>query len=146
GEEEAAGESIAEQSRENPARINLLENLAYVLYTSGSTGKPKGVGIEHRSLMNYIWWARQAYELEGGRGLDFALYSSISFDLTVTSIFTPLISGGCIYVYESEYEKENLIERVLGEDRAETVKLTPSHLSTLGPIRNERLKQLVVGG
>ncbi|HEX3586840.1 MAG TPA: amino acid adenylation domain-containing protein, partial [Candidatus Angelobacter sp.] len=146
GEEEAAGESIAEQSRENPARINLLENLAYVLYTSGSTGKPKGVGIEHRSLMNYIWWARQAYELEGGRGLDFALYSSISFDLTVTSIFTPLISGGCIYVYESEYEKENLIERVLGEDRAATVKLTPSHLSTLGPIRNERLKQLVVGG
>jgi amino acid adenylation domain-containing protein/non-ribosomal peptide synthase protein (TIGR01720 family) len=143
---EADDERIAEQRRDNPERRNTLENLAYVLYTSGSTGKPKGVGIEHRSLMNYIWWARQAYELEGGRGFDFALYSSISFDLTVTSIFTPLIMGGCIHIYESEQEKENLIERVIAEDKAETVKLTPSHLSTLGPINNRRLRQLIVGG
>jgi Non-ribosomal peptide synthetase modules and related proteins len=104
-------DKIAEQRRDNPERWNTVENLAYVLYTSGSTGKPKGVGIEHRSLMNYIWWARKAYELEGGRGFDFALYSSISFDLTVTSIFTPLITGSCIHIYESEHEKENLIER-----------------------------------
>ncbi|MGZ7104598.1 MAG: amino acid adenylation domain-containing protein, partial [Candidatus Angelobacter sp.] len=143
---EGEEDKIAEQRRDNPERRNTLANLAYVLYTSGSTGKPKGVGIEHRSLMNYIWWARQAYEMEGGRGFDFALYSSISFDLTVTSIFTPLITGGCIHIYESEHEKENLIERVIEEDKAETVKLTPSHLSMLGPIRNRRLRQLIVGG
>src|ERR1043166_5099676 len=96
--------------------------------------------------MHYIWRARQVYEVEAGRGLDFALYSAICFDQTVTSIFTPLITGGCIHIYESEHEKENLIERVIAEDKAETVKLTPSHLSMLGPMRNRRLRQLIGGG
>ncbi|WP_430649491.1 AMP-binding protein, partial [Bradyrhizobium uaiense] len=35
--------------------------VAYIIFTSGSTGTPKGVGIEHRSLMNYIWWAARVY-------------------------------------------------------------------------------------
>jgi amino acid adenylation domain-containing protein/FkbM family methyltransferase len=118
-------------------------NLAYVLYTSGSTGKPKGVAIEHRSLVNYIWWSRHVYGND--HAIDFPLYSSIAFDLTVTSIYTPLITGGCIHVY-SGAPNENLIERVIAEGRAATVKLTPSHLSVLPPIKNRALQQFIVGG
>ncbi|MGD7014487.1 AMP-binding protein, partial [Bacillus pumilus] len=39
------------------------ENLAYVIYTSGSTGKPKGVMVEHRSLLNLIFWHQKKYHV-----------------------------------------------------------------------------------
>ena len=71
-----------------------LHNLAYIIYTSGSTGNPKGVKIAHESLSNYISWANTVYVQN--EECNFPLYSSIAFDLTVTSIFTPLISGNTI--------------------------------------------------
>jgi non-ribosomal peptide synthetase component F len=75
----------------NLAPVNTPNDLAYVIYTSGSTGKPKGVMIEHQGLVNYIWWAKKVYVKDEDDS--FAFYSSLSFDLTVTSIFTPLIGG-----------------------------------------------------
>src|SRR4051812_27965822 len=62
------------------------EDLAYVIYTSGSTGRPKGAMITHRGLANYLTWAVRAYDVAGGCGAP--VQSSISFDLTVTSLFT----------------------------------------------------------
>jgi non-ribosomal peptide synthetase component F len=44
------------------ARSHTL-NLAYVIYTSGSTGKPKGVMIEHRSVINRLYWMQKRYPL-----------------------------------------------------------------------------------
>ncbi|MEY7979215.1 amino acid adenylation domain-containing protein, partial [Streptomyces pilosus] len=68
---------------------------AYVIYTSGSTGRPKGVVIEHRSLAAYLQWARHAYPAMTGTSL---LHSPISFDLTVTALYTTLVSGGLVRV------------------------------------------------
>ncbi|WP_347341828.1 AMP-binding protein, partial [Bradyrhizobium uaiense] len=45
-------------ARPSAAKSN---GVAYIIFTSGSTGTPKGVEIEHRSLMNYIWWAARVY-------------------------------------------------------------------------------------
>ena len=69
-------------------------DIAYIIYTSGSTGQPKGVVVSHRSLANYISFARRQY-VRGPEDV-FALYSPLSFDLTVTSLYTPLSCGSSI--------------------------------------------------
>jgi amino acid adenylation domain-containing protein len=122
-------------------------NAAYVIYTSGSTGKPKGVLIEHRSLTNYIWWAKQKYC--GDERLVWPLFSPLSFDLTVTSIFTPLISGGRIVIYGEEPEtRGKAILEIIEKGVVDIVKLTPSHLAMIQnmDLKATRIRKLVVGG
>jgi amino acid adenylation domain-containing protein len=121
------------------------DSLAYVIYTSGSTGEPKGVGISHRSLVNYACWARDVY-LKNER-LGFALYSSLAFDLTVTSIYVPLITGNTVAIFHRE-AKEALLEEVVADDRIGICKLTPSHLTLVLDRDNRRsgVKRFIVGG
>ncbi|GAA0372865.1 amino acid adenylation domain-containing protein [Bacillus horti] len=108
--------------------INRPSDLVYMIYTSGSTGKPKGVMIKHQSLVNYCWWAKKSYIHHADD--TFALYSSIAFDLTVTSIFTPLICGNRIAIYRT-MDEPFVLQRVLEEKVANIIKLTPAHLSLL---------------
>ncbi len=122
-------------------------DLAYIIYTSGSTGTPKGVMIEHRSLMNYIWWANEKYCR--GERLTWPLFSSLAFDLTVTSIFTPLISGGRIVVYrEDPGVHGTLIFKVIEDNAADIVKLTPAHLAMIKDVivNATRIRKFIVGG
>ncbi len=140
-------EVIAAQSSD-PVPSSAAENdLAYVIYTSGSTGKPKGVLIEHRSLVNYIAWANQTY-CKGER-LAWPLFSSLAFDLTVTSIFTPLISGGQIVIYAENPKAPGMaILEVIEDGAVDIVKLTPSHLAMIKDmdLGATGIRKLIVGG
>lgn len=137
-------EELYTGAEDNLTRINRPHDLAYIIYTSGSTGKPKGVIIEHRSLVNYIWWAKKTYVKEDEI---FAFYSSIAFDLTVTSIYTPLISGSTISVYHDD-GNEFVLYKILRENNATVVKLTPSHLSLIKDFDNKdsSIRRFIVGG
>ncbi|MFJ8630152.1 non-ribosomal peptide synthase/polyketide synthase [Streptomyces sp. NPDC093568] len=104
-----------------PAVTLLPAHPAYVIYTSGSTGRPKGVVIEHRSLGAYLQWARNAYPEMTGTSL---LHSPISFDLTVTALYTTLVSGGLVRVAD-------LDERAAEGPEATFLKGTPSVLALL---------------
>ncbi|MBS7256341.1 non-ribosomal peptide synthetase [Flavobacterium branchiicola] len=106
------------------------ENSAYVIYTSGSTGNPKGVDIAHASLANYLLWGRDYYSANGSRSLDFGLFTSLSFDLTVTSLFLPIISGGTLTVFETTGDISKLLTAYLSSDIT-SIKLTPAHISIL---------------
>lgn len=139
--------SIAKYETSNPRSEVSSRDLAYVIYTSGSTGKPKGVMIEHRSLVNYIWWARRKYS--PGEGLSWPLFSSLAFDLTVTSIFTPLISGGRIHVYREDARLPGtIIVDVIKDDAVDIVKLTPAHIAMIRGLnlRASRIRKFIVGG
>lgn len=125
--------------------FSALNSLAYIIYTSGSTGNPKGVKIAHESLSNYICWASKVYVQ--GKECNFPLYSSISFDLTVTSIYTPLISGNAIYIYENS-NPQLLLKQIIDDKNVHIIKLTPAHLALLIDciIPNSLISKLIVGG
>ena len=129
---------------DSPAQPN---DHIYVIYTSGTTGKPKGVLVTHRNVVNYICWAAKTY-VKNER-INFPLYTSIAFDLTVTSLYTPLITGNAVVVYESD-ANEALIERVVTDNQVEIVKITPSQLKVISDRKREReissIKRLILGG
>ncbi len=121
--------AIVSQPTTSPAPLAAPHHLAYVIYTSGSTGRPKGVMLEHRNVVNYLTWCQHAYPV--GQGVGSPVHSSISFDLTVTSIFTPLISGGAVRLVREDAGIEGLGEAMLESDGFSLVKLTPAHLELL---------------
>ncbi len=121
---------------------------AYIMFTSGSTGKPKGVVISHGALANYIAFARKQYvEIPAPA---FPLFTMIGFDLTVTSLFTPLVCGGKVLIYEEPPAgtPDLAIFRVLEDDKVDVIKLTPSHLSLLQGknFSDTKVRVLIVGG
>ncbi len=120
-------------------------DLVYIIYTSGSTGNPKGVQIANKSLVNYIYWCTKQYVTT--TPCNFPLYSSIAFDLTVTSIYTPLISGNSIYIYNNS-NPELLIKEIVADKKIQVLKLTPAHLSLLLDVAtpDSCIKKLIVGG
>lgn len=140
-------DEVAKDNRSNKQTIPSPQDPAYLIYTSGSTGKPKGVVISHEALANYTQWASSVYC--NTEKLAFPLFSPITFDLTITSIFVPLISGGKIVVYpEHQTGAELSILDVVDDDRVDIIKLTPSHLALLQgrSLKNLRVTQLILGG
>ena len=143
-----ASDELACASPAAPSTELRSEDCVYIIYTSGSTGQPKGVRITHASLLNYAAWAREHYS--DGRPLDGAFFSPVNVDLTLTSLFLPLVTGGSVVVYPAPEGPHDLsILDVFDEDRCDLVKLTPSHLRMLlkrRSLRSSRLQTLIVGG
>jgi len=104
-------------------------HLAYVIYTSGSTGRPKGVMITHRGAVNYLSWATAAYRVVDGTGAP--VHSSIAFDLTVTSLFTPLLCGRSVILIGEESGLRGLRDVIHRDGNLSLLKITPAHLAML---------------
>jgi len=85
-----------------PSRVTIdsgvqPHNLAYVIYTSGTTGRPKGVLVEHRGLVNDIWYV--VPKMIPPEDFGMTLFStSVCFDQSVTEVFAPHMLGGCLCV------------------------------------------------
>ena len=119
---------IAVASQERLDVTTAADNLAYVIYTSGSTGRPKGIGMSHRGVVNYLHWCQEAYGAETGAGVP--LHTSIAFDLSLTSLFVPLLSGD--HVVLAPGREIDTLGRVLSAMRAASfLKLTPAHMTAL---------------
>ncbi|SDD36683.1 non-ribosomal peptide synthetase [Actinokineospora iranica] len=74
------------------------DDAAYVIYTSGSTGTPKGVVVEHRSLAAYLAHLGATHPAVAGSAV---AHTSVAFDLGLTALFGPLVTGGAVWFADS---------------------------------------------
>jgi len=89
-------EQLAREDCRNPVGLVAPRNLAYVIFTSGSTGRPKGVLVEQQSAINYAQAMIRRLRLRAGHS--FAMVQPLTVDSSVTALYLPLLSGGCVHV------------------------------------------------
>ncbi|MGW2778922.1 amino acid adenylation domain-containing protein [Streptomyces olivaceoviridis] len=138
----------------DPEPLASPDDLAYVIYTSGSTGRPKGVALEHRGVVNYLHWCDQNYPARVPGGIGSILYSSVTFDLTITALFLPLIQGQRLVVPVTGPDQtafDAAIDVICAGTPVSFLKATPSHLEVLAAhleTRNarHRIATIVAGG
>ncbi|TPX56168.1 hypothetical protein PhCBS80983_g04735 [Powellomyces hirtus] len=139
-------ELTSELAKSTPASLftpNLPASaLAFVLFTSGSTGEPKGVMVQHSNVVNSL----KAHTLwnigEHSRVLNVSPYT---FDLSVTDIFLPLISGGTV-VLASDDDIQSDLARVIRDTRVDHIEMVPSLAETVDPASVPNLKSLATAG
>lgn len=121
------------------------EKLAYVIYTSGSTGKPKGVMVPHRSLCNLTTSQIRIFGIKPKSAV--LQFASLSFDASISEIFTALCSGAVLCLARKE-------ELMPGPPLLKTLKdfpithltLPPSSLAVMPKDSLSSLETLVVAG
>ena len=141
--------TVAARPATRPSCRARATDLAYVIYTSGSTGTPKGVCVTHRGLSNYLTWAARAYSVSAGTGAP--VHSSMAFDLTVTSLFAPLLAGRTVELLGEGPGVETLAASLQASRGYSLVKLTPAHLELLAAqmpaaSASGRTRVFVIGG
>lgn len=98
---------------------------AYIMYTSGSTGNPKGVEILHSALTNVMLSAKEYINFTANDSM--LALTTISFDISTTELYVPLIAGGSVEIGEDGLVADafKLIER-LESNKPTHMQLTPS--------------------
>ncbi|MFJ6167555.1 amino acid adenylation domain-containing protein [Micromonospora orduensis] len=132
--------ALADEERLAPLRP---DHPAYVIYTSGSTGTPKGVVVAHRSVVNLVHWAAAEFTPE-----DLSLVlgaTSLSFDVSVFEIFSPLAWGGSIEIIRNLLA---LADRPGGAWRGSLLTAVPSAISQLlgTPWAPVTVRKVLLGG
>jgi len=140
---------ISQEAPDEPVSGVQARNLAYIIYTSGSTGKPKGTMILHQGVVNYLSWCTKAYAVADADGAP--VNSSISFDATITSLFSPLLVGRKVVLLPENQELESLSEALHSQNNFSLVKIAPAQLEILGHLLHQKqvttgTKAFIIGG
>ncbi|KAK3360589.1 non-ribosomal peptide synthetase [Lasiosphaeria hispida] len=117
---------------------------AYLLFTSGSTGRPKGVLATHGAFCS----SSRGYALATKMGASSRVFhfASLTFDVALMEILTPLTLGACVCV-PTDQERLHDLGAAMTRLGATWAFLTPSVANLVDPqLVGPTLKTLVCGG
>ncbi|NLC71631.1 MAG: amino acid adenylation domain-containing protein, partial [Desulfuromonadaceae bacterium] len=97
---------------DNPRVPVAADNLAYVIFTSGSTGRPKGVMVEHRGVVNRLFWLHHGLPYSPA---DVIMQKTpVTFDVSVPELYGGFVAGSSVCMLDPGAEKdpERIVETI----------------------------------
>lgn len=91
---------LEDYAEENLPEVITPDYPAYIIYTSGSTGKPKGVVVNHRSLLNAIFWYQREFNITAADKS--TQLANLGFDASVIEIWPYLTIGVHLHLVDEK--------------------------------------------
>lgn len=109
-------------------------DLLYVLFTSGSTGIPKGVSICHRSVIDYIDWVSETFEIDEQDS--FGNQAPFYFDNSILDIYTTIKTGATLYIIPKKlFFQPVLLLEYLRDNNINSIFWVPSALIIVSKLK-----------
>ncbi|NTS77173.1 non-ribosomal peptide synthase/polyketide synthase [Catenovulum sp. SM1970] len=142
-----AADNMAPCSVEKNLPLNIKStDLAYVIFTSGTTGKPKGVCIENASVLNTLHAMSTVYDFNEEQSKA-TLFSSYTFDVSVSEIFNCIGFGGELHILPQHIRtSSDLLVDYVKDNEINFVFVPPSVLSVLPQVPMPSVKKLIFAG
>lgn len=132
--EEAAHAGADDEMIEAARGKGIDTDLLYVLFTSGSTGVPKGVTINHRSVIDYIDWVTETFDITEQDS--FGNQAPFYFDNSILDIYSTLKSGATTYIIPKNlFAQPVLLLEYLKEKKINTIFWVPSALIVVAKLK-----------
>jgi amino acid adenylation domain-containing protein len=122
-------------------------DLAYIIHSSGTTGNAKGIMIEHRSIVNLLFWYNENYAINENTRI--IQVTNIVIDIAFQEVFSALINGLTLYIpHEEERRNKQLFIDYLNKNKINFIQLIPDLLTEylLDQPKLEFLDQILCGG
>ena len=118
------------KSRVQGAVKKCSPDTAAILYTSGSSGYPKGVVLSHNAMLVFAEWALATIPMNDTSRV--ASIAGYHFDLSVFDIYTTMMAGASLYLYDDKTIRNPLLlAQLLSQDKISHLYATPTLLQTL---------------
>lgn len=132
--EDIVNADIEEEKIDAARQRGIDSDLLYVLFTSGSTGIPKGVTITHRSVIDYIDWVTDTFDITEHDS--FGNQAPFYFDNSIFDIYSTIKSGATTYIIpKGLFAQPVLLLEYLKEKRINTIFWVPSALSVIAKLK-----------
>jgi len=121
--------TLMDRVRERTKQV-IDQDPCYVIFTSGSTGVPKGVTIAHRSVIDYIEWAKSEYPVNNSHRL--ANQAPFYFDNSTLDLYLTFSTGASLHLPQDKvYAFPKLALDYLSQRNISTIFWVPSVLVSI---------------